>query len=112
VASRKTTESKSDANLTAAAEKASMVIRGLQARLHQRTLEPAEESADDLERQLAHYFHHSVPTSSQPALNDLRNRVIDGVADRILREWERNSPIEGAVIERLIERLLDRFSIA
>jgi F0F1-type ATP synthase membrane subunit b/b' len=108
VAPRKSSESKQDPNLTAAAEKASMVIRGLQARLQQRLPEQEQETADDLERQLAHYFEHSVPTSRQPLLDDLRGRVIDGVADRILRQWEQHSSIESAVVERLIDRLVER----
>jgi hypothetical protein len=111
VASRKTLESTlvPEPTLAAAVAKAGMVIRGLQARLNQRPIEPVEESPDELERQLALYFRKSVPTRRQPLLNDLRSRVVDGVAERILRDWERNSPIEGAVIERIIERLLERF---
>jgi hypothetical protein len=109
VPSRKTPENRPEPNLAAAAEKASLVIRGLQARLHPRPQEPADESPEDLERQLAQYFGKASPPIQQPLLNDLRNRVIDGVTERILGHWERNSPIEGAVIERLIERLLDRF---
>jgi hypothetical protein len=109
VASRKPSESRAEPGLTQAAEKASMVIRGLQARLQQRPLEPSQETAEDLERQLAHYFSRSTPPAGYSALNDLRSRVVDGVADRILRNWEQNSAIEAAVIERLIERLLARF---
>ncbi len=108
MATRKSSESKPDPNLTVAAEKASMVIRGLQARLQQRPAEPEQETADDLERQLAQYFQHSMPAPRQPLLNDLRGRVIDGVADRILRQWEQHSSIESAVVERLIDRLVER----
>ena len=110
MASRKSPESRPDPNVSAAAEKASMVIRGLQARLQQRPPDPIEESADDLELQLAQYFHRSVPTSRLPALNDLRERVIDGVVDRILRQWDSHSALESAIIERLIERLVERLS--
>ncbi len=109
MASRKPPENRPEPGLTQAAEKASMVIRGLQARLQQRSLEPQDETAEDLERQLAHYFTKSTPPAGHLALNDLRSRVVDGVADRILRHWEQNSAIEAAVIERLIERLLARF---
>lgn len=108
MASRKNPEERSEPNVAAAAEKASMVIRGLQARLKQRT-KPSEETSEDLERQLAMYFSQNVPTSRRPLLNNLRSRVVDAVAERILRQWEQHAPIESAVIERLIERLLDRF---
>jgi hypothetical protein len=108
VAPRKLPE-RPEPGLTQAAEKASMVIRGLQARLQQRPLEPSEETSEDLERQLAHYFSKSIPAATQAQLTDLRSRVVDGVAERILRHWEQNSPIEVSVIERLIERLLARF---
>lgn len=109
MASRKTPESKPEPNLAEAAEKASMVIRGLQARLHQRALDPAEESAEDLERQLAQYFRKAVPIP-ETALDHLRRRVVDAVADRILQAWDCNSAIEDSVLQALIERLLDRFS--
>ena len=108
MASRKNPEDRSEPNVAAAAERASLVIRGLQARLNRRA-QTSEETSEDLERQLALYFSKNVPTSRRPLLNDLRSRVVDGVADRILRQWEQNTPIESAVIERLIERLLDRF---
>lgn len=110
MASRRSPESRPDPNLGAAAEKTSMVIRGLQARLQHRPIDPVDETADDLERQLAQYFHTSVPAVRQPQLKDLRERVIDGVADRILRQWEPHSALEAAVIERLIERLVQRLS--
>jgi hypothetical protein len=121
VASRKTPDSKPEPNvetpsLATAAEKASLVIRGLQARLQQPPLEPSPhpenvpaETSEDLERQLAEYFSKSVQVPRSAILTDIRSRVVDGVAERILRQWERNASIEGAIVERLIERLVDRF---
>lgn len=86
-----------------------MVIRGLQARLHQRSLDPAEESAEDLERQLAQYFHKAVP-ARETSLDHLRRRVVDAVAERILQMWDSHSALEDSVLQRLIELVLDRFS--
>ncbi len=44
-------------------------------------------------------------------LDELRNRVIEGVVDRILAEWSNPQNQEGGlaaeVMERLIERVLD-----
>jgi len=109
VPSRKTSENRPEPNLAAAAEEASVVIRGLQARLQQRPLEP-EETPEDLERQLAQYFNTaSVVPPRATVLDEIRRRTVDGIADRILRGWERGAPIETAVVEKLIERLIDRF---
>jgi hypothetical protein len=113
VASRKDPEKKADpgsSEILEAAEKASLVIRGLQSRLRARAgPDPAEESSEELERQLQQYFATNVPAPQRVALlNEIRDRVVDGVAERILRHWaQENSALECAVIERLIERILD-----
>jgi len=74
---------------------------------------PAEESVDDLEQQLQAYFNHASPaTPRTKILDELRNRVIDGVVDRILAEWASPKPGAGLgpeVMERLIERVLEEF---
>lgn len=80
----------------------------------------ADESVDELERELQAYFDHAVPKSGHASrdqlLEDLRNRVIDGVVDRILAELA-GTP-SGAphclglgreVMDRLIERVLNEF---
>ena len=111
--SRKDPEKKQDSGgseIREAAEKASLVIRGLQSRLRARAgSDPAEESSEELERQLQQYFATSVPVPQRAALlNEIRERVVDGVAERILRHWaQENSALESAVIERLIERILE-----
>ena len=108
--SRKSPETRPEPNLAAAAEEASVVIRGLQARLEQRPLEP-QESPDELEHQLAQYFSRApVAMPRKTALEEIRRRTIDGVADKILRGWEQGAPIESAIVERLIEILFDRFA--
>lgn len=108
MASRKSSETKPEAAqepLAQAAEKASLVIRGLQSRLRRPT--DAEDSPEELERQLQQYFATS--TVQRPGLlTDVRERVIDAVADRILRHWEQNTALENEVIERLIDRILER----
>jgi hypothetical protein len=77
---------------------------------------PSEESVDDLEMQLQAYFDRATPaTPRTKILDELRSRVIDGVVDRILAEWNPqpgSSPGAGLgpeVIERLIERILEEF---
>jgi hypothetical protein len=106
---RKNPETKTEPNLAEAAEKATLVIRGLQSRLRQRpATEPAEESPEQLEQQLQQYFSRSTPQTG--GLADIRNRVVDGVVDRILLQWEHGTALEQEVVERLIRRVLERFA--
>ena len=108
MASRKNPDSRTEPNLTEAAEKASLVIRGLQSRLRQRTLDPVEETPEQLEQQLQQYFAR---TSAQSGpLGEIRDRVVNGVVDRIFRQWDHGSALESDVVERLISRVLDRFA--
>ncbi len=109
-----------------AAEKARFLIRGLQSRLRAQAggspREQPDETLDDLERQLREYFERSggknEPGSARPsALGEIRNRVIDGLVERILREWERpqdgsSTALENEVVTRLINRLLERLGKA
>ena len=76
------------------------------------------ESEDELERQLKAYFAHasevtagdsqSSPRSRTEILDDLRDRVIDAVAERILSEWAggHEGALGKAVMNRLVERVL------
>jgi hypothetical protein len=73
-----------------------------------------QESLDDLERQLQAYFEGPAPSPSPATiLDELRNRVIDGVVDRILAEWANpqraDAGLRQEVMERLIERVLEEF---
>jgi hypothetical protein len=48
-------------------------------------------------------------------LNQIRDRVIDAVADRILQSWERGDRrelgvLENQVIDRVAERILERMT--
>ena len=108
MAARKNLESRTEPNLAEAAEKASLVIRGLQSRLRQRPADPAEETPEQLEQQLQQYFARTTPPSGGH-LAELRNRVVDGVVDRILRQWEQGNALEPQIVERLIHRVLERF---
>ncbi len=90
------------------------VIENLQARLTAvPPLQSREESVDDLERQLQAYFDRATPASPRSKLlEELRNRVVDGVVDRILAEWANPGKASGLgpeVMERLIERVLEEF---
>src|SRR6266852_3656570 len=110
VQSRKT---KAEPDITEAAEKTGLRIRGLQSRLLEgsgEVQEPPDDTTANLEKQLQEYFEYwpgeDSPDTSR--LKQIRNRVIDGVAERILRGWERSqegqgSPFENEVIERLID---------
>ena len=105
-------QNKSDSKLTEAADKATALLQGLQSRLN-----PREESPDELDRQLQEYFvAESGKLSEEPAVPDqIRDRVIDAVADRILESWERGDrrqlgALENQVIDRVAERILDRMT--
>jgi len=113
--SRKTN---AEPNITEAAEKTGLRIRGLQSRLLEgsgKVQEPPGDTTANLERQLQEYFEYwpgeDSPDTSR--LKQIRNRVIDGVAARILRVWERSqeaegTPFENEVIERLIDGALEK----
>lgn len=77
------------------------------------------ESEADLERQLAAYFagasKATVGLTESSALGELRQRVIDGVVERIFQDWAGAKPgaapsaLRDEVLERLIERVLQQF---
>jgi hypothetical protein len=105
---------KREPNLAAAAEKTGLFIRGLQSRLLEGGSEVEEQPVDTaatLEKQLQEYFA-SWPGENCPetgSLNRIRNRVIEGVAARMLRGWRQDAkalPLEDEVTERLIDLLL------
>src|ERR1700681_4858920 len=106
---------KSESRLTEAADKATALIQGLQSRLNRdappAAASPREETPEDLDRQLQEYFVES----DSGALNQIRDRVIDAVADRILERWESGDrrelgALENQVIDRLAERVLERMA--
>jgi hypothetical protein len=96
--------------LTEAADKATALLQGLQSRLNGDSLPVrGEETPEDLDRQLQEYFLGS----SGSVLDQIRERVINAVADRILESWERGDhrelgALEDQVINRVAERIMER----
>ena len=122
VAVRKLAENKTEPKFAEAAEKTRVLIQGLQSRLRPEAVtavqDRPDETQNDLERQLESYFENAVEKSEQGAppttiLNEIRARVVEGVVERILREWDRPkdghaTPLENEVVERLIESVIQR----
>src|ERR1041384_3945959 len=102
-------KAKADPTITEAAEKTGVAIRELQSRLME---QDSGGETVSLERQLQAYFEQWPRESSlgSGTLNRIRDRVISGVAERILRGWENSQDgklgaIENEVTVRLIERV-------
>ena len=98
---------KPELKLTEAADKTAALLQGLQSRLASRR----EETPEDLDRQLREYF----VTSDHGVPDQIRDRVIDAVANRILESWERGDrrelgALENQVIDRVAERILERMT--
>src|SRR4029077_16571909 len=106
--------------LTEAAEKTTAVLQGLKSRLSPeagvRSAQP--EIPDELGKQLEEYFAaSSLPSASDQApspgqssagLDEIRNRVMEGVAERILRAWqEPGGQLSAAFKDALVGRLID-----
>jgi hypothetical protein len=111
---------KSESKLAEAADKTAALLQGLQSRLNGGAVAVRDESADELERQLQEYFvaeSGSAPAASgSSVLNQIHERVIQAVADRVLASWEGGGgnhglgALESQVIDRLAERILERMS--
>ena len=134
--SRKNPDSKTEPSLSEAAEKTERVLRGLQSRLaeHAGGAAPAaptasplasavrvqsNDSAENLEWELQRYFEAEMSQSlaTLPPLHMIRERVIEGVTDKVLHGWEwtqngKVAPLEKEVIERLVDRVYERLSAA
>jgi hypothetical protein len=112
--SRKNPDPKNEPPISEAAEKAEMLIRGLQSRLAECAVEAKAEPAENLEWELERYF--ATETSKQVTalapLHQIRKRVVEGVAEKVLNGWEFQAgtvaPLENEVIERLVERVFER----
>jgi len=112
-------QTKSESTLAEAADKTAALLEGLQSRLNRNAALPRDETHDDLDRQLREYFvaeSGQAPSSSDAGvLQQIRSRVIDAVADRVLANWEKGGSrelgaLEKQVIDRLAERILERIS--
>jgi hypothetical protein len=107
-------QTKPEIKLSEAADKATALLQGLQSRLNNQHAERSE-SPEDLDRQLQEYFVASEASSEVGVLDQIRERVIDAVADRILESWERGNrrelgALENQVIDRVAERILERMT--
>jgi hypothetical protein len=117
---RKNQDLKHEPPITEAAERAEILIRGLQSRLAERAGDVrANESSEDLAWELENYF--AVETSKHVTalspLDQIRKRVVEGVAERVLHGWEwsqegKAPPLENEVIERLVDRVFQRLTEA
>ena len=104
-------QGKSESKLAEAADKATALLQDLQSRLTREPAPRAEETPEELDRQLREYFQ----SESGNFADHIRDRVVDAVADRILASWERGDrrelgALENQVIERVAERILRRMS--
>jgi hypothetical protein len=75
-----------------------------------------EETPEDLDRQLREYFVAESGKGSGASIpSQIRDRVIDAVAERILESWERGDrrelgALENQVIDRVAARILERMA--
>jgi hypothetical protein len=113
--SRKNPDPKIEAPISEAAEKAELLIRGLQSRLAECAVEAKAEPTENLEWELERYFATETSKQVTPLapLQQIRKRVVEGVAEKILNGWEwsesgKTAPLENEVIERLVERVFER----
>lgn len=138
MSSAKPSSAKPVATLASATAQTQSVIEGLQARLNgevrteaqahvpsisiskARNVIEAQETEEDLERQLQAYFASScvrpANLSRTQILDELRSRVVDGVVHRILAEWARreqelpgSAAMGNEIMERLIQRVFEQF---
>jgi len=92
-------------------------VRELRSRLDKpveaNSAEQEEESVEEMERQLHKLFERTAgrTVATTGLLKEIRERVVDGVAERILRDWESSEqdfkPLEDEVVARLIARVMD-----
>lgn len=106
-------ERKPESRLAEATQRTTTALQDLQSRLRRETNSTAaEEPPSDLGKQLEEYFA-TAPSPAPRDRDEIRDRVIEGVAGRILKEWEEtqgelSESFKSEVIERLMERVLER----
>jgi hypothetical protein len=98
-------ERKTESKLLEATGKTTVALEGLKARLNREAAAPREATSDELGRQLEEYFSAAV-AKSYTAQGQLRERVIEGVVEKILRAWQ-EPDLKRAIMERLIDRVLE-----
>jgi hypothetical protein len=111
-------QTKPESKLTQAADKATAMLQDLQSRLSRdpaATKDIRDENPEDLDRQLREYFGAGPGKPDTHVLNEIRDRVVDAVADRILNSWERGDRrelgvLENQIIDRVAQRILERMA--
>ena len=98
-------ERKSESKLLEATGKTTVALEGLKARLNREAAAPREATSEELGRQLEEYFSTAV-AKPYAAQDQLRERVIEGVVEKILSAWQ-EPDLMSAILERLIERVLE-----
>jgi hypothetical protein len=120
--SRKNLDPKSQPLITEAAEKAELLIRGLQNRLagsaESVQLEGISQSepAENLDLELEGYFaaEETEQSAAVSPVRQMRRRIVDGVVDKILSscDWSQDGKLtpqfESEVMERLVEKVFER----
>jgi len=113
--SRKSPEPRTEPGIAEVAENAELRIRVLQSRLAERESGGSKADAvDELERELQKYFSAE---SGRAPLDQIRKRVIDGIVDKILRDWDQSqqgeaTPLENEIVSKLVERIFERLATA
>ena len=110
-------QTKSESKLTEAADKATALLQGLQSRLN-RDAAPGVVSRERNSGRVGPAASGVFCAESENfagMLDQIRDRVIDAVADRILESWERGDrrelgALENQVIDRVAERILERMA--
>ena len=114
-------QTKSESKLSEAADRTAALLEGLQSRLREAPPvadRPRGETSEDLDRELQEYFGSESgkrPDSVPSVPDEIRDRVIEAVADRILECWGRGhrselGALENQVIDRVAERILERMT--
>jgi uncharacterized protein (DUF2267 family) len=101
-------ERKLEPKLTDAAAKTTAVLQTLQSRLRRETT--PLQAHDELGEELQQYFATTHAQLPEKISQEIRDQVIDGVVERILRSWggpngQAAASIRSEVIARLVERV-------
>jgi uncharacterized protein (DUF2267 family) len=100
-------ERKLEPKLTEAAAKTTAVLQTLQSRLRRETA--PLEARDELGEELQRYFATAGSPLPEKISKEIRDQVIDGVVERILRSWgEPNGQVAASIKSEVITRLVER----
>lgn len=99
-------EKKLEPKLTEAAAKTTAVLQTLQSRLKRET--GPLEARDELGEELQHYFATANGPLPEKISKEIRNQVIDGVVEQILRSWGNNGQVAASIKSEVVARLVER----